>query len=230
VIYNWGSNSGYAGEGGSYNIVNNYYKPGPASYAKGGLVAYRIFSPNSDDGTNKQAKGVWGSFYVAGNTMHNKDLVNNNNWEGIHLSLRSGETTTKNDVKSASEFDLFSFVAKTAGDAYNDVISKAGASLFRDAVDTRITNEVTNGNFTYNGSNGSKNGIIDSQTDVGGWPAYSYDLSQVPLDTDADGIPDAWEDANGLDKNNPTDGAKFKQDSKHTNLELYLNSLVEHLY
>ncbi|MDO9635167.1 MAG: pectate lyase [Paludibacter sp.] len=231
VMYNWGNNSGYAGEGGSYNIVNNYYKPGPASYAKGGLVAYRIFAPNSDDGTNNQPKGVWGKFHVSGNIMHNNNTVTNDNWHGMHLALRSGETTTKADIRSDEPFEMFSFIPKTAQEAYDDVLVKAGASLVRDAIDARIITEVQNGTYTYTGSNGSRNGIIDTQTDVGGWPVYAFEPSQVPLDTDGDGIPDYWEDANGLDKNSPVDGSRVNAESDgYTNLELYLNSLVEHLF
>ena len=44
VIYNWGYNSGYAAEGGNYNIVNNYYKYGPATHEN---VRSRIFEPYS---------------------------------------------------------------------------------------------------------------------------------------------------------------------------------------
>lgn len=231
VIYNWGMNSGYAGEGGSYNMVNNYYKPGPATYARGGLVAYRIFQPNSDDGTNSQPRGVWGKFHVSGNIMHNNSTVNSDNWHGIHLNLKTGETTTKDDIRSDEEFQFFTFTPKTALEAYDDVLAKAGASLVRDVIDTRIVGEVQQGIFTYTGSNGSRNGIIDSQNDVGGWPVYAFDPSQVPLDTDGDGIPDYWEDANGLDKNSPVDGARVNEESGgYTNLELYLNSLVEHLF
>lgn len=231
VIYNWGNNSGYAGEGGSYNMVDNYYKPGPATYAKGGLVAYRIFQPYSDEGTNNQPKGVWGKFYVSGNIMHNNNSVINDNWNGIHLSLRSGETTTKADIRSDDEFEMFSFEPKSAQEAYDEVLAKAGASLVRDAIDTRIVSEVQQGNFTYTGSNGSRNGIIDTQNDVGGWPVYAYDNTQVTVDTDGDGLPDAWEDNRGLDKNNPADGRQVNTESGgYTNLELYLNSLVSHLF
>jgi len=224
-------NSGYAGEGGSYNMVNNYYKPGPASYARGGVVAYRIFQPNSDDGTNNQARGIWGKFHVSGNIMHNHNAVNNDNWHGIHLNLRTGETTTKDDIRSDDEFDMFTFIPKTAQEAYDDVLAKAGASLVRDVIDTRIVGEVESGTFTFTGSNGSRNGIIDSQTDVGGWPEYTYNPNEVPVDTDGDGIPDYWEDAHGLNKNSPVDGQMIPEHSGgYTNLELYLNSLVEHLF
>ena len=85
--------------------------------------------------------------------------------------------------------------------------------------------------FRSTGSNGSRNGIIDTQTDVGGWPVYAFEPSQVPLDTDGDGIPDYWEDANGLNKNSPVDGSRVNAElDGYTNLELYLNSLVEHLF
>ena len=78
VIYNWGSNSGYAAEGGNYNIVNNYYKPGPATLTN----RKRIFSPGVDDGKNNQPAGVTGKFYVDGNYMDGAPDVTKNNWKG----------------------------------------------------------------------------------------------------------------------------------------------------
>ena len=49
------------------------------------------------------------------------------------------------------------------------------------------------------------------------------------FDTDGDGMPDAWETANGLNPSNANDGKTYTIDSKgyYTNLEVYLNSLVE---
>lgn len=230
VIYNWGNNSGYAGEGGSYNMINNYYKPGPATKAKGGQVAYRIFQPNSDDGTNSQAQGVWGKFHVTGNVMDANTAVTNNNWDGMHPNVKNYDTDfTVDNIKSAVEFDITTYAAtQTAANAYYDVLNKAGASFKRDAVDERVVAEVKNGTFTYTGSNGSKNGIIDTQSDVDGWPVYAYD--EAPKDSDGDGIPDEWEDANGLDKNKTSDGKAKTLDKDYTNLEVYLNSLVKHLY
>ncbi len=231
VVYNWRSNSGYAGEGGSYNMVNNYYKPGPATYSRGSSnsVTYRIFQPNADDGTNKQLKGIYGRFYVAGNVMDNINAsapnVTANNWLGVHYT-----TSTLPELRVDTEFNLFSFTQKTATEAYNDVLTKGGASFPRDAVDTRIVNEVTSGTHTFTGSNGSTLGIIDSQTDVNGWPEYTFNADNVPLDTDKDGMPDAWEDEHGLNKNDKTDAKKYNLSPSYTNLEMYINSLVQHLY
>lgn len=44
-------------------------------------------------------------------------------------------------------------------------------------------------------------------------------------DTDGDGIPDAWESANGLNPNDASDGMKIASNG-YTNLENYVNSLV----
>ena len=61
----------------------------------------------------------------------------------------------------------------------------------RDSVDTRIIEEVRTGTATYGGIWGTGSGIIDSQTDVGGWPTLHS--APAPKDTDHDGMPDDWE-------------------------------------
>ncbi|MBN2765625.1 MAG: pectate lyase [Paludibacteraceae bacterium] len=229
VIYNWGSNSGYAGEGGEYNIVNNYYKPGPATLDGSGKHTYRIFAPNADEGANAQAQGVWGKFFVKGNVMHGRKDVSRNNLLGFHPN--TDDTTIKTeDLLLQKEVNLFEFHHQCAKKAYREVLKKSGASFVRDEVDNRIVHEVKTGSFTFTGSAGGKNGIIDSQKDVGGWPVYSYDSATVPADSDMDGMPDAWENKKKLDKNNPADAASYSLNKNYTNIEVYLNGLVNHLY
>lgn len=222
VLYNWGGNSGYAGEGGSYNLMNNYYRSGPARST--GSVSYRIFSPNADDGTNSQPAGVWGVFHLSGNVMHNYPAATTDNWLGFQpVSLG---TTDINTIKSLTAFSMPVLTMQTAVNAYKSVTSYAGASLKRDAVDTRVVNNILNGTVTVTtGSNGSTGGYIDSQKDVGGWPAYTYQESEVPVDTDGDGMPDNWETAKGL---NPSvaNGSLYTLSTSYTNIEVYLNELA----
>jgi hypothetical protein len=112
----------------------------------------------------------------------------------------------------------------TAEEAYDKVLAHVGASLVRDDYDLRIISEVTNGTYTYTGSNGSIKGIIDSQTDVGGWPTLN---STPPLtDTSGDGMPDSWKTANGLDPN-AFDANGHNLHAGYENIEVYINSLVE---
>jgi hypothetical protein len=221
VLYNWGNNSGYAGEGGSYNIVNNYYKSGPATKSS---ARTRIFQPYGDDGSNAQKAGVWGTFYVNGNFVSASSSVTSNNWDGVTPSPTS---KNKSDLRSNTEFAKGQITTHTAQGAYESVLSYAGSSFKRDAVDSRVVTETRNGTFTYNGSNGSQNGLIDSQKDVGGWPSYSS--GSAPADTDGDGIPDAWEIANGLNPNNANDGKEYTLSTMFTNVEVYINSLVQNI-
>ncbi|HJX71006.1 MAG TPA: T9SS type A sorting domain-containing protein [Bacteroidales bacterium] len=218
VVYNWGGNSGYAGEGGSYNMVNNYYKPGPATKLS---VQTRIFSPNADDGSNAQTAGVWGIFYVTGNYMNNSPVVTSDNWMGI---FPNPSTKSKSELKSDTEFDKGQIITSSASSAFENVMAHAGASIKRDTVDLRIISETINGTFTYTGSNGSTNGLIDTQSDVGGWPF----LSSVapPADSDHDGMPDDWENANGLNPGLDSDRNLVGEDG-YTMLEKYLNSLAD---
>jgi hypothetical protein len=72
---------------------------------------------------------------------------------------------------------------------------------------------------------GSANGLIDSQVDVGGWPTYTQ--TTVPTDSDSDGMPDEWETSKGLNPNDASDAANYNLSPSYTNLEVYMNSLVE---
>ncbi|WP_163397503.1 T9SS type A sorting domain-containing protein [Flavobacterium fluviatile] len=218
VIYNWGGNSAYAAEGGSYNLTNNYYKAGPAT---GSGVNDRIISPSPDNGANSQPAGVWGSFYVNGNFTTANSSTSGNNWNGVDPNPSS---KNKAELRVNTEYNFGDMTTHSAANAYNRVLAYVGASLKRDAVDTRIVSEATNGTFTYNGSNGSSKGLIDTQSDVGGWPAYNS--TTAPADTDMDGMPDNWESANGLNSNNISDGALYTLNSVYTNLEVYINGLV----
>lgn len=111
-------------------------------------------------------------------------------------------------------FDVPAVKTTSAKEAYEAVLASVGASLpRRDSADARIINEVR----TRTGK------VIDSQKEVGGWPAYKSAPSSV--DTDADGIPDAWEKANGLNPKDAADAGKTGSDG-YTNIERYINSIV----
>ncbi|MDR2950202.1 MAG: pectate lyase [Prevotella sp.] len=215
VIYNWGSNSGYAGEGGRYNFVNNYYKPSATSSNRG-----RIFSPNADEGANKQAEGVWGTFYLSGNYMFDNDEVTKNNLLGLQPNPKSKDIQ---DIISPVPFDIPFVTTDDAGSAFQKVLKYAGASYKRDKTDERIVNEVENGLTPVRASHnaGTKPGMIDSQKDVGGWETYSYAPESVPVDSNIDGIPDGW-----LEKHYPTKTANDLNEEGYTYLEVYLNSLI----
>lgn len=216
VIFNWGSNSGYAGEGGRYNFVNNYYKPTKSSSNAG-----RIFSPNADQGVNKQRAGIWGRFYLRGNYIEGYPKVSKDNLLGFQPEPK---TKRIEDLLASSEFEM-PYPVKTddVSTAYKRVLQSAGASYRRDKTDTRVVEEVRLGLAPIRASRnaGTKPGLIDSQSDVGGWDTYSFDTTSVQTDSDIDGIPDGW-----LDANFPGKSANDRNAEGYTYLEVYLNSLL----
>lgn len=208
VIYNWGDNSAYGGEGGEYNIINNYYKAGPATQKHHSRIfeAYKVTD--------------YGRLYVDGNFVDGYTSVTNDNWLGI--DLKSGGN--KLELKVESPYEISTVAIVSAQDAYENVLEHAGMSMMRDGIDARIVEEVRSGTATYGGSWGAGLGLIDTQATVGGWPEYSS--MDAPLDTDGDGIPDAWEIAKGLDPEDAGDGNKYSLSGEYTNLEVYINELV----
>ena len=95
------------------------------------------------------------------------------------------------------------------------VLSGAGASLVRDAVDAALVEEVR--------SWGTSGVLISDESEVGGPGEIAG--GEAPVDSDGDGIPDEWETANGLDPNDASDGMAIAENG-YANLENYVNSLV----
>lgn len=218
VIYNWGFNSAYGGEASTANFINNYYKPGPAT--KSGVKS-RIYQPSD-------TMGVW---HISGNYVEGNPTVTADNWAGgVNPSIA---VSNLNKIKATSPFPALPVTTLTAQQAFDLVLQYAGATLpKRDVVDARIVYETRNGTVTYGGKTYAKAqgfdttkvyGIIDSQTDVGGWPVLIS--LPAPLDSDHDGMPDDWELAHAL---NPADAADRNTIGAegYTMLEKYLNELA----
>ena len=119
----------------------------------------------------------------------------------------------------------------SAAEAFNKVLAYGGASLYRDEIDARYMEEAKTGTAQYKGSITQSPGIIDKVSDVNGYTESTFGTASRPadFDTDKDGIPDAWELANGLNPNDDSDALTYSLDGKgyYTNLEVYANSLVE---
>ena len=303
VMYNWGGNGCYGGEGMTVNIAYNYYKPGPTTLKRTKAMQYRLAAPGirtvdyclnkaaiaayyktatgtavtkndvsgSSDGTNnyveisgtkykidmktnkidvggkqvtvswndwKPMLHVWGKFYAEGNYNPKSADMNKDNFKyGIANQIdKSGNDKTypgDNAIKLTVPMPFEGVTTHTAQDAYEKVLAYAGASLHRDWVDEQMVNDTRKGIATSTGS-GNTGGIINSQNDNkpaeaaadwSPWPDLVTDTSISVADTDGDGIPDYWEDANGLDKNNAADG-NLTDAEGYTNLERYMNSLV----
>lgn len=236
VLYNWGANNIYGGEGGSYNLVNNYYKPGPASSNRS-----RLLQPYADDGKNAQPGGTYGRFYLSGNRVEGNSSVTANNRLGVELHTTFATRApgvTLDEILTVNAFAMTETVTYSAAEAYEKVLQHAGSSRSRDAIDSRLVEETRGGTTTYKGLNPGNSapyprpGIIDSQddlkptgagTDWSAWPSLAEGTS--PIDGDGDGMPDAWETAMGLDPKTPDAGGRHLS-TAYDNIEVYLNELA----
>ena len=198
VIYNYGAiASGMTGDRLSVNYVRNYIRPGPSSNTRRGIIVL----------TDTAAA----SYHVEGNVVDGRDEVTADNAKLFDKIEHAGRALV---TMVTAPFDVPPVHTTSASDALRDVLAGVGATLpVRDAIDARIVRAVEQ-------RGGS---VIDSQTQVGGWPEYR--TSAPAVDTDSDGMPDAWERAHQLDPADPTDGARIAA-SGYTNLENYLNGLA----
>ena len=251
VIYNCG-NGCYGGPGGGrINIVNNYYKTGPA--ASTDRVTNISIGNSTSSSDNSKYWNMTSLYYIKGNQVNSNA---SRDWTGINYDSGvftiNGEkytldtnhyygddvTYTKNSagqdcvrIRLENPTEAGEVTTHSALKAYEKVLSFAGASLNRDDVDTRYAKETREGTATYSGSVTKKKGRIDLVSDVQGYTEANFGTGSRPAgyDTDNDGIPDEWEKANGLNPNNASDALLFTLDKKnwYNNIEVYLNSLVQ---
>lgn len=224
VIYNWGHNSLYGGEGMNVNIISNYYKPGPATRTE-----QRIVAIDKNENPEAEVYNRWGKYYIHGNLIEGNPEISEDNWtQGVFAQMKPSYNLTekdRNSIRMSSPHNIQNNVhTDSPKRACEKILQIGGASLVRDPVDLQVIKDVQSGNYAHKGSNGSTHGIIDSQNDAGGFP----DLRQGnPLpDSDNDGMPDDWEIKNRLNPN-ISDAIGRDLDKNYDNIEVYFNELVK---
>lgn len=234
VVYNWGEGGAYIlgdTEASSWGVItNNYFIKGPVEGTKAFTRAKTAFQ-----------------VYQKGNMIdYNKDGILNG-YEATEDDYRRDASNPESEnvtfVKSLDEFDYSDYDRRklvdgekvvvttipekhpviegetTATEAYDWIINRVGASLpVRDEADNYMIDELL--------SLGTKGALLSGESELGlpNGVGNIFDGEKM-LDTDNDGMPDVWEDANGLDKNNPND-ALLMAENGYLNIENYVNSIT----
>lgn len=266
VIYNCG-NGCYGGPGGGQiNMINNYYKTGPASTTNRLTTVTVGASGNSTTG---DLVGYTSRYYLSGNQINS---TSNAGWNYMNYDSGTFTIDGKRWSKDPEHYNGSNITYKqnsagvdcvciqldepcpaghvtthSASTAFDKVLTYSGASLNPDDVDLRYFTESKNGTCTYKGSATSYQveengklvtksctptwGRIDLVSDVNGYTEENFGTGSrdAAFDTDKDGIPDAWETANGLNPNDATDAVTYTLDPAkyYMNIEVYANSLVQ---
>ncbi len=208
VIYNWEHRT-CDGKPVSCNVVNNYYKPGPATRD---AVRRRIV--RIDDTEPKY--GYASRWFIEGNEVEGAPGLTADNWQG-GVDFETANVSEKVN-RASTPFPFAPVTTQSASESYELVLRYVGARAPKlDAHDARVLHEVETGTATFG------NGIIDTQSQVGGWPELK--ALPAPHDSDRDGMPDAWERAHELDPHDPADRNHTK-DGGYTSLEIYINELA----
>ncbi len=238
IIFNWVHRNVDGGDyRAMYNIINNYYKPGPATPTEGPL-SHRMLKPES--GRSKLKYQVYGRCYVDGNIMEGNEKVSRDNWAG---GVQVEDLSDAGEYKAAMKWDnphpMPYMNLMSAVESYSYVLQNAGALLpKRDPVDERVIRVVKSGKAEYSQNvslegvpqfehrrlpaDSYKMGIITDISQVGGYPEYkgaSY------KDSDGDGMPDTWEKKYKLDPKNPADANGDLNGDGYTNIEKYINGI-----
>lgn len=221
------------------------------------ITLVTVSTSSNSDKNHPEFYEMTSRYFINGNTTETTkgSVTKNKDWKGV--SYDKGTYTYNDEIYSADKKNLYGDAVEhktingvscvkikmdapaptgevtthSAAESFSKVLAYSGASLYRDEIDARYMEEAKTGTAKYKGSITQSPGIIDKVADVNGYTEANFGTATRPadFDTDKDGIPDAWEIANGLDPNDAADALTYSLDSKdyYTNLEVYANSLVE---
>lgn len=204
VVYNYGYAYAAGDTSGKFwhDLVNNYFIAGPST-------------TNTSDYFFQMNVGQ--TVYINGNIADgNKDGTLN----GADAGYPSGTT----HVMAASSAETASLPTTSAAASYTAVVAGAGASLHRDEVDSLVVANLT--------SLGTAGALWKDQTATGLANSGYGTLKggTAPIDTDKDGMPDAWEGKHGLDPNSAADASGDFDHTGYTNVEKYIDGIADGLY
>lgn len=221
------------------------------------ITLVTLSTQSNSDKNHPELYDMTSRYFINGNTTETTkgSVTTNQDWKGIsydkgipslngeyyspdaknfygdnvaHVTI-SGKSCVK--IKMDNPAPTGEITTHSAAEAFSKVLAYGGASLYRDEIDARYMEEAKTGTALYKGSITLSPGIIDKVSDVKGYTEANFGTATRPadFDTDKDGIPDAWELANGLNPNDGSDALTYSLDGKgyYTNVEVYANSLVE---
>lgn len=227
VVYNWGHR---ATDGGAHevNFVNNYYKKGPATSQNTILKAQL-------EGAGKGSQ----SYYYSGNVISRTDGTieadGTDNTAGRKYVTSNGQIVDWDVWVNKPFFPSYANI-EPAKNAYKSVLSDVGCNMpVFDEHDRRMIQETMGGSYTYKGSVSGDKGLIDNESDAGGYEDYPEEVRASDFDSDLDGLPDWWEKLHGTNPNSGEgDFSDANSDTDHdgyTALEEYLQWMsVPHFY
>jgi len=218
IVYNWSFYASATLGAQASDFIGNLYKAGPLNHE---AQKYELHFSDIGSPWDSGAPSV----YLLGNKGPNQQNPLGDQWVMANkITGENGKEISPVPQNWRRPIPLpaeeFPITADDANNLENVLFPTVGDSQRldcdgnwvskRDAVDSRLIAEYKAGK-----------GILPrSEQAVGGFPAI--DPGKACVDTDHDGIPDAWEIAHKLNPKNPADAGKIGADGI-TNLERYLN-------
>ncbi len=256
LIYNWGWWAAAIRGGAILDMVDNVFKAGPARQG-GDRRPEVTFIPATEGNAATGVYRDLSLYFDGNIGYHNTDPTQDawdtmmhhadNNFAYLNGEVtpvsRSFQRTQKrqstHEIDRENALTLDTKLLAEGGVGSSRRLNEEGIWVNnRDTIDQRVIED-------YRNNRGDA--LVRSVDMVGGWPyydngvyryateaefmahpeLYQLDMGTVYEDSDHDGMPDIWENAHGLDPNDPSDRNGDINGDSYTNLEAFLNRINE---